>query len=127
MVNEGKIIAFATCDREGWPDVVPILQHYWIDEDVIVIGDLPLKASHDNVLNNRHVCTSVWGNGLGEGYKLEGKARYETNRPERDYTKNEIRKTKPNDPKETVVINFTGVCDISRGSNAGELIMGEES
>lgn len=126
MISEGKIIAFATCDREGWPNVVPILQHWWLDEDLMVIGDLLLKKSRENVLSNRRVCISVWNNESGEGYKLKGKARYEINGPEYDYAKSEIRKTKPNDPRGVVIINFTGVYDISRGPNAGRLITGEK-
>lgn len=127
MLDEGKIIAFATCDKEGWPNVVPILQHWLLEGDVMVIGDLLLKKSRENVLNNRQVCISVWDDGSGKGYKLKGKARYEISGPEYDYAKNEIKKTKPNDPKGVVIINFTGVYDISRGPNAGELIMGEKS
>ena len=127
MLNEGRIIAFATCDKKGWPNVVPILQHWWLDEDVMVIGDLLLKASRDNVLNNGRVCISVWDEDTGKGYKLKGKARYEINGPEYNYAKNEIKKTKPNGPKGVVIINFTGVYDISRGPNAGNMLMGEES
>ena len=127
MMSKGKIIAFATCDEKGWPNVVPILQHWWIDEDLMVIGDLLLKASRDNVLHNQRVCISVWDDDSGEGYKLKGQARYEIHGPEYEYAKNEIRKTKPNDPKGVVIINFTGVYDISRGPKAGRLITGEAS
>lgn len=127
VLGEGKIIAFATCDKKGWPNVVPILQHWWLDGDDMVIGDLLLKASRYNVLNDGRICISAWDEGTGEGYKLKGKARYETAGAEYDYAKKEIRKTKPDDPKGVVIISFTAVYDISRGPNAGKLIMGEES
>lgn len=56
MLGKGKIIAFAPTDKDGMPNIVPILQHWWLGDDVMVIGDLLLKASRENVLDNGRVC-----------------------------------------------------------------------
>ena len=127
MLGKGKIIAFATTDKDGMPNIVPILQHWRLDDDVMVIGDLLLKASRENVLDNGRVCISACNEESGEGYKLKGKAHYEIAGSEYIFVKNEILKTKPDAPKGVVIIRFTEVYDISRLPNAGKLIIGEES
>jgi len=127
MLGKGKIIAFATTDKDGMPNVVPILQHWWLGNDVMVIGDLLLKASRGNVLDNRRVCISAWDEESGEGYKLKGKAHYEIAGSEYVFVKSEILKTEPDAPKGVVIIRFTEVYDISLLPNAGKLIIGEES
>ncbi|MBW2332663.1 MAG: pyridoxamine 5'-phosphate oxidase family protein [Deltaproteobacteria bacterium] len=55
MLGKGKIIAFAPTDKDGMPNIVPILQHWRFDDDVMAIGDLLLKASRENVLDNGRV------------------------------------------------------------------------
>jgi len=127
MLGKGKIIAFATTDKVGIPNVVPILQHWWLGDDVMVIVDLLLKASPGNVLDNGRVCISAWDQESGEGYKLKGKAHYEIAGSEYVFVKSEILKTEPDAPKGVVIIRFTEVYDISLLPNAGKLIIGEES
>jgi len=105
MLGKGEIIAFATTDKDGMPNVVPILQHWWLGDDVMVIGDLLLKASRGNVLDNGRVCISGWDEESGEGYKLKGKAHYEIAGSEYVFVKSEILKTKPDAPKGVVIIS----------------------
>ncbi|MEO0098795.1 MAG: pyridoxamine 5'-phosphate oxidase family protein [candidate division WOR-3 bacterium] len=122
LIDGTRNIAFATVDKEGMPNVVPMLQYWWLAEDTLVIADFLMKKSKENVLETGKVCIAVWDD-TGESYKLKGNAAYETSGPGYDLAKRKIQEKTPDRcPKGVVVIKFTEVYNTSRGPKAGELI-----
>ncbi len=122
MFGNGLMVYLATVDEKCTPNVVPMLQYWWLNEDTMVIGDLFMKATKANIKINGKACISGCGKG-GEAYKLKGTATYETSGPAYDLANGNLHKKKPDKNfKGAVVIRFTEVYDASRGPEAGELI-----
>ncbi len=122
MLGGGLNVAMATIDEAGMPNVVPMLQYWWLSEDTMVIGDMFMKATRANVQANGRVCISVWQE--NEAYKLKGTANYETSGPAYDLANNSLHEKKPDkDFKGVVVFKVTEVYNASRGPEAGELMV----
>ena len=123
MLQQPTIIALATSSREAIPNVVYMLQYWWLGEDEIVIGDVFMKATKKNVEENEHVSLCAWDEQLERSYKLKGTARYETSGPAYDLANENLHKKKPDKNfKGVVTIKITEVYDASRGGNAGKRI-----
>lgn len=124
MFGNGLMVYLATVDENCMPNVVPMLQYWWFDEDTMVIGDLFMKATRANIQANGRACISGCGKG-GESYKLKGTATYETSGPAYDLANGNLHKRKPDkDFKGVVVFKVTEVYNASRGPKAGELMVG---
>jgi len=125
MIQQPRLIALATCSRQAIPNVVYMLQYWWLSADELVIGDLFMKATQENVEENEHVSLCVWDEELERSYKLKGTARYDTSGPAYDLANENLHKKKPDKNfKGVVTIKITQVYDASRGENAGALIAG---
>jgi len=49
LLDRGKTISLATVDRDGNPNVAPMLQYWWFSGDTMVIADLFMRATSANV------------------------------------------------------------------------------
>ena len=127
LMGQNKTIALATCSRDGTPNCVPMLQYWWFDEDVLVVGDLFMKATSKNVKETGLVSFCVWDDQSGESYKFVGKARYAAEGEEYSLANENLHRKAPDKNfRGVVVIEITRVYDASRGENAGKLIAGEQ-
>ena len=125
LMAQGKGIALATVAADGTPNVVPMLQYWWLEEGELVIGDLFMLATRRNILDTGRVSFTVWDDASGESYKFVGTARYETSGPAYELASENLHKNKPDKNfKGAVVIHVTAVYDASRGPNAGKLLAG---
>jgi hypothetical protein len=123
LMEQKKVIALATASKRGIPNVVFMLQYWWYQPDVLVIGDVFMNASRRNVQENGHASFCVWDEGTDRSYKFIGTAKYETSGKAYEFANNNLHKTKPDKNfKGVVVIKVTEVYDASRGENAGKLI-----
>lgn len=77
-----RIIAMATADSHGMPNVVSMLQYEWVGEDEIIVGDVFMKHTAANVKENGQLSLCAWQG--GESYKLKGSATYVTDGPRFD-------------------------------------------
>ena len=124
-IQQPMLIALATSSRQGIPNVVYMLQYWWLNADELVIGDLFMKATQKNVQENEHVSLCVWDEQQNRSYKLKGTARYETSGPAYDLANENLHKKKPDkDFKGVVTIKVNEIYDASRGPNAGAVIAG---
>jgi len=78
LFNRVKTFAMATVSDSGMPNVVPMARKYWTEGDALIIGDMFMKATCRNVIDNGRVSLCAWDDDTGESYKLVGKGRYET-------------------------------------------------
>jgi len=123
LLSRIKTIAMATVGRDGTPNVVPMARKYWYKDDLLIIGDMFMKATKKNVLDNGKVSICVWDDNTGESFKLKGIGSYETSGETIDIANEELKKDKPDKKFKGVVIFRTNeVYTATRGKNAGSLI-----
>ena len=118
--------AMATVTPDGRPNVVAMARKYWFKNDLLVIGDMFMKATKQNVEDNEKVSLCTWDDATGESYKLIGIGHYKTSGEELDLANQELQKDKPGKKFKGVVIFETKeVYEAARGKAAGDLIAGE--
>jgi predicted pyridoxine 5'-phosphate oxidase superfamily flavin-nucleotide-binding protein len=123
LLDKIKTIAMATVTDGGVPNVVPMARKYWYGDDVLIIGDMFMKATRKNVVANGNVSICVWDDATGESYKLTGTGTYETSGEAVELANRELEKDKPGKKfKGVVLFNATHIYDTARGKNAGALI-----
>jgi len=123
LMNQKKIIALATASNEAIPNVVYMLQYWWYQPDVLVIGDVFMNATCRNVQENNYVSFCVWDENTDKSYKFIGTATYETSGEAYEFANTILHKKEPDKNfKGVVVIKITEVYDASRSENAGKLI-----
>jgi len=125
LMSSGRVMALATASAKGNPNVAPMQQCWWYDEDTMVIGDFFMKQTKLNIQENGRASFTVWQQDPREGYKFTGSAQYLTTGPEYDLANGEMKKKMPNKNfKGVVVIKVHEVFDIKSGPTAGQLIIG---
>ena len=128
LMEQQEVIALATASREAVPNVVFMLQYWWYQTDVFVIGDLFMNATRKNILENGCASFCIWDEETDRSYKFIGRAKYETSGEAYEFANTNLHKKKPDkDFKGVVVINVTELYDASRGENSGKLIAKEET
>jgi predicted pyridoxine 5'-phosphate oxidase superfamily flavin-nucleotide-binding protein len=126
LMEEGKVIALATSSNEAIPNVVYMLQYWWYQPDMLVVGDVFMDATRRNVQENGFASFCVWDEKTDKSYKFKGTAKYETSGKAYEFANTNLHKKKPDKKfKGVVVITVTEVYDVSRGENAGRLIAKE--
>ena len=123
LMSHGKVMALATASADGEPNVVPMQQCWWYDDNTMVVGDFFMDATKANVQENGRASFSLWQDKPSEGYKFKGAAEYLANGPEYDLANGEMKKKMPaKDFKGVVVVRVEKVFDIKAGPTAGQLI-----
>jgi predicted pyridoxine 5'-phosphate oxidase superfamily flavin-nucleotide-binding protein len=126
LMEQKKVIALATASKKAIPNVVYMLQYWWYQPDILVIGDVFMNASRRNVQENGYASFCVWDEDTDKSYKFIGMATYETSGEAYEFANANLHKKKPDKNfKGVVVITVTEVYDASRGENAGKLIAKE--
>ncbi len=126
LMSHGRVMALATATSDGDPNVVPMQQCWWYDEDTMVIGDFFMRRTRENVQQNGRASFTAWSDEPTRGYKFTGAAEYCTDGPEYDFANNEMHKRLPDKNfKGVVVVRVEKVFDIKSGPDAGIEITGE--
>ncbi len=126
LLTRIKSFAMATVTDEGVPNVVAMARKYWYREDLFIIGDMFMKATKKNVLDNGRISLCVWDDDSGESYKFIGTGTYETSGEAFDLANEGLQKDKPGKKFKGVVIFKTEeVYEAARGKDAGTLIARE--
>jgi len=124
LMEQGRLIALATSSKDAIPNVVFMLQYWWYQPDVLVIGDVFMNITRRNVQENGYASFCVWDEETDRSYKFKGTAKYETSGEAYEFANANLHKKKPDKNfKGVVVVKITEVYDASRGPNAGRLIM----
>lgn len=125
-VDARHLMYLATVDEEGWPNVVPMLQYWWCADDAIVVGDMFMRKTAENVQKTAKVSLSFTDPETDVAHKLKGIATYATEGEEFDLATRKLHESKPSKSlKGCVIIRVTAAYNASRGKHAGERIAGE--
>lgn len=119
-----KVFPIATASKAGEPNVTPHGLVMLIDDETIWIGDIFMKTTIKNVLENPHVSMYVHGPETKGCYQIKGTVDVKSSGPE--FTKlNEMVKSKmPNaQAKHLLIMKISGVYQCAPGPNAGEKIL----
>jgi len=91
--NSVKIMAFATSDKNGNPNVVAIASKKIVNEDTIWVIDTYFKKTKENILQNNKISIAMWKE--GKGYQIKGTATYHSEGKLFEEAKKWILKSKP--------------------------------
>ncbi|MBN2588695.1 MAG: pyridoxamine 5'-phosphate oxidase family protein [Sedimentisphaerales bacterium] len=126
LMEQKKVIALATASKEAIPNVVYMLQYWWYQPDILVIGDVFMNASRKNVQENGYASFCIWDEETDKSYKFTGTAKYEASGKAYEFANENLHKKKPDKNfKGVIVIKVTQVYDACRNENAGKLIASE--
>jgi predicted pyridoxine 5'-phosphate oxidase superfamily flavin-nucleotide-binding protein len=75
---EKQVLALATSDVTGKPNVIAVACCKVVAKDKILITDNFMNKTKKNLLVNNRVALAVWSNDWEEGYQFRGKAQYLT-------------------------------------------------
>ena len=87
------IMAFATADKKGIPNVVAIASKKIVNDDTIWVIDTFFRKTRENILQNNKVAIAMWKE--GKGYQIKGVAVYHSEGKIFEEAKNWILKLKP--------------------------------
>ena len=117
------LVAFGTADKEGKPNVVPILWHTILDDETVLILDNYMRTSKQNLMENANVCISFWDPETNEAYKIKGIGTYHAEGTIYEAGKKFMQSKKPDEaPRGVVEVKVTEAYNIKPGPDAGKKI-----
>ncbi|MFW5751642.1 MAG: pyridoxamine 5'-phosphate oxidase family protein [Planctomycetota bacterium] len=120
LLTYGTTVALATAGADGTPNVVPMAQLSWFDDDTLLIGDAFMKQTLANITENPKVAVALWLDDPKVAYKYIGSARYCTDGPEFAQANALRLKKKPGSPNKGVVaIRIEKIHQAMPGPDAG--------
>ena len=123
LFEREPIISFATADRQGNPNVVPVFWKKICENRKILLIDNFFKMTLQNILDNPLVCIGFWDTQSQESYKIKGTAAYCSEGPVYEEGKRFIQSKKPEaSPKGVVEVTVTEIYTTRPGPNAGDKI-----
>lgn len=75
---EGEVVALATSDLIGKPNVIAVCCCKVVGNNQILITDNFMNKTRKNLLENKRVAVAVWSREGEEGYQFKGQAQYFT-------------------------------------------------
>jgi len=125
-VEQAKVIALATVSEAGEPNVIPIAYKKVLSDAELLLMDIFMKKTKENIKVNSKVAVSVWytdSSGISKGYQFKGKARIEASGRVFDEGAKMVKAAEPElSPKSAVIIDVGSIYTISPGPNAGKQI-----
>ncbi len=121
LFKKQSLVAFATADKRGKPNVVPIFWKRILENEKILLLDNFMKTSKKNLLENKNVCLGFWDVKTEEAYKIKGKAAYHTEGTVYEQGKKFMQSKRAEAiPKGVVEIRVSAIYTTKPGPNAGK-------
>ena len=123
VMEKTRGYAVATCTKDGIPNVVPIHFVKIISGDAIMMADIFMKKTFENIQSNPIMAVSVWDWDVKprKGYQFKGTPRIETSGKIYDMAVEMVKAEKPDiTPKSAVVIKITDIFVTTPGTDAGK-------
>jgi predicted pyridoxine 5'-phosphate oxidase superfamily flavin-nucleotide-binding protein len=125
VMEKTRGYAIATSTKDGTPNVVPIHFIKILSDDEIMLADIFMKKTFENIQQNPIMAISVWDWDVKprKGYQFKGTPRIETSGKIFDMAVEMVKAEKPDlAPKSAVIVKITDVFVTSPGPNAGKNI-----
>ncbi len=123
VMEKSKGYAVATCDKDGVPNVVPIHFVKILSDDEIMMADVFMKKTLENIKQNAVMAVSAWDYEVKprKGFQFKGTPRIETSGGIYDMAVKMVKAEKPDlTAKSAVVLKITDIFVTSPGPNAGK-------
>jgi uncharacterized protein len=123
VMEKSKGYAVATCDKDGVPNVVPIHFVKILSDDEIMLADVFMKKTLNNIQQNSVMAVSAWDYEVKprKGFQFKGTPRIETSGEIYDMAVKMVKAEKPDlTAKSAVVLKITDIFVTSPGPNAGK-------
>ena len=123
VMEKTRGYSIATCTKEGIPNVVPIHFVKILSDDEIMLADIFMKKTFENIQQNPVMAISAWDWDVKprKGYQFKGEPRIETSGKIFDMAVAMVKEEKPDlTPKSAVVVKITDIFVTSPGPNAGK-------
>lgn len=123
VMGKTRGYSIATCTKEGTPNVVPIHFVKILSDDEIMLADIFMKKTFENIQQNPVMAISAWDWDVKprKGYQFKGEPRIETSGKIYDMAVEMVKAEKPDlTPKSAVVLKITDIFVTSPGPNAGK-------
>jgi len=123
VMEKSKGYAVATCDKDGVPNVVPIHFVKILSDDEIMMADVFMKKTLENIKQNAVMAVSAWDYEVKprKGFQFKGTPRIETSGGIYDMAVKMVKAEKPDlTAKSAVVVKITDIFVTSPGPNAGK-------
>ena len=78
IVAKSDPFIVATTGKDGRPNGVPVGLVKVISDDEILVGDVMMNKTRQNIAENPVVSVTAWDLGVHYGYQFKGRARVET-------------------------------------------------
>ncbi|MDI6811843.1 MAG: pyridoxamine 5'-phosphate oxidase family protein [archaeon] len=123
VVGKSKGFAVATATKEGEPNVVPIAFGKVLSEDEVLLMDVFMKKTEENIKANPKVAVSVWDFDALKGYQFKGSARIETSGSVFDDGVKMVKSMMPElSPKAAVIVKVDSIYVTSPGPDVGKRV-----
>ena len=123
VMEKTRGYAIATCTKDGIPNVVPIHFVKILSDDEIMMADIFMKKTFENIQQNPVMAISAWDWDAKprKGFQLKGTPRIETSGKIYDMAVEMVKAEKPDlTPKSAVVVKITDIFVTSPGPDAGK-------
>ena len=123
VIEKTRGWAFATSTKDGVPNVVPVHFVKLISDDEILVVDVFMKKTLENIKNNPNVALSVWDWDAKprRGYQFKGEARIETSGKLFEEGVKVVKAINPElEPKGGVIVKVKSIYITSPGPDAGK-------
>ena len=115
-----QVVALATADTKGMPNVVPMQWKTLLDDETVLILDNYMRTTKTNLMENTNVCISFWDPKTNDAYKIKGVGSYHADGPIYDAGKQFMQSKKPDKaPRGVVAVKITEAYTIKPGPDAG--------
>jgi predicted pyridoxine 5'-phosphate oxidase superfamily flavin-nucleotide-binding protein len=116
-----KGFAVATTTKDGEPHVVPVGFGKVLSEDELLLVDVFMKKTLENIKANPRVAVSVWDMESLKGYEFKGTARIETSGKIFDESANMVRSIMPQlSAKGAIIVKVDSIYVRTPGPDAGK-------
>ena len=123
VAGKAKGWAVATATKDGVPNVVPIAFGKVLSEDEILLMDVFMGKTKENIKANPKVAASVWDFEAAKSYQFKGTARIETSGKVFDEGVQMVKSRMPQlTPKSAVVVKVDEIYVTSPGPDAGKQV-----
>jgi hypothetical protein len=121
IVEEAKVWAVATANKNGLPNVVPIAYAKILSENQILLMDIFMEKTRKNIEENPNIALCAW-NSESKGYQFKGKAQVITSGKLFDEGVKWVKSEEDLSPKSAIVVNVETAYIITPGSDAGKKV-----
>ena len=125
VMEKTRGFAVATSTKDGIPNVVPIHFVKILSDDEIMMADIFMKKTFENIQQNPSISLSAWDWDVKprKGYQFKGIPRIETSGKIYDMAVDMVKAKKPElTPKSAVVVKLTDIFVTSPGPDAGKKV-----